>query len=59
MNELVSHKLTEFIQRVKSFELQATWFEWRSKVPKCESSPISAGNVDSALFLKFDAANGK
>lgn len=34
-----------------------TWFEWRSNVPKCESAPISGGNVGSALFLKFDIEN--
>lgn len=36
-----------------------TWFEWRSKFPKRESTPISVGNEDSELFLKFDATNAK
>lgn len=44
------------LRKIDLYKLLATWFEWRSNVPKWESAPSSAGKVASALFLEFDGA---
>lgn len=50
---LFPNKFTVCIEQIQN-ELLVTWFDCRSRVPRRESSPISDGNVESALLLKFE-----